>query len=134
MIEVCIYRNINGSISKYWINGHSRFSRLPKLVDFILRNLYSKQYAGYPEAGRDVVCAAVSSIAQTPVIGLKEVVNLHIGLETDEKTGYLECILPEHISAEDRIKADIILETMYLSLKNVEKQFSKLVKVVEMEV
>lgn len=42
----------------------------------ILR-LAIRGHAGYAEAGRDVVCAAVSAIAQTALLGLEERLGLH---------------------------------------------------------
>jgi uncharacterized protein YsxB (DUF464 family) len=82
--------------------------------------------------GGDVVCAAVSAVTQSAVIGLKEVAGIEPGLEIEK--GYLECILPEEIDERQREKADTILETMVLALKDIEEQYGKHVSVNETEV
>lgn len=127
-----VYRDNDGNIVKYVVEGHARYLKLPKFIEYLMRMLFIKEHSGYPEAGSDVVCAAVSSIAQSAVIGLTEVLGLKAGIDTEE--GYLECILPAEIDGGNRIKANVILDTMVLSLKNLEEKYIKLIKIIEMEV
>ncbi|RJX18496.1 MAG: ribosomal-processing cysteine protease Prp [Ammonifex sp.] len=49
-------------------------------------------HTDYSEAGSDIVCSAVSAVAQTTVIGLKETVYLEVLVQMDE--GRLACRLP----------------------------------------
>jgi hypothetical protein len=110
MIHAEIFKDENGNIVKYKIYGHS----------------------GYAKAGSDIVCAAVSSVSQAAVLGLTRVLGIQVGLEI--KDAYLECILPEKLDECIRQKANVILETMVLTLKEFEDQYSKYVQVLEQEV
>lgn len=132
MTEVRIYRDNKNNVVKYIVSGHARYGKLPGFIEYIMRLFLIRGHAGYPEAGKDVVCAAVSSIAQSAVIGLKQVLGLQLGIEIGD--GYLECVLPENISDAEREKAGIILETMVFSMKDLENQYGKLIRVIETEV
>lgn len=122
MVRVNIYRNKQGCIVKYLVEGHACYSNSGNAPRFMRRFL----------RGGDVVCAAVSAVTQSAVIGLKEVAGIVPGLEIEK--GYLECILPEEIDEKQREKADTILETMVLALKDIEEQYGKHVSVNETEV
>ncbi|NLY43667.1 MAG: ribosomal-processing cysteine protease Prp [Clostridiaceae bacterium] len=118
MIIVEIYRNKMNDIEKFVIRGHS----------------------GYARAGSDIVCAAVSSVSQAAVLGLTEVLGLKIGLKIEEDSGfkgsgpYLECILPSDLDSNFREKANILLQTMFLTIKSIEEQYSEYVQILEQEV
>ena len=75
------------------------------------------------------MCSAVSVLAQTTLIGLGEVVGLDVKYRIED--GYLECKLPEVLSDMDRIKAQAILKTMYMGLRNIQESYSKYVDIVE---
>lgn len=132
MVKVHIYKDNKGNVVKYILSGHARYSKLPKFFEYLARLFLIKEHTGYPEAGKDVVCAAVSSVAQAAVVGLKEVLGLHVGLKIED--GYLECVLPDDITEEEKERAGIILKTMVIALKNIEMQYKNLLYVIEMEV
>ncbi|MDK2799418.1 MAG: uncharacterized protein PWP27_793 [Clostridiales bacterium] len=114
MIHIEVYKDQHNNIVKFKIYGHS----------------------GYSKIGSDIVCAAVSSVSQTAVLGLTDVLNIQIGLEIEDskKGSYLECILPEHLDSNTREKANVILETMYLGLKNFKNQYGQYIRILEQEV
>ncbi len=72
-------------------------------------------HAGQGAAGRDVVCAAVSALTQTAVLGLRR----RLGLDPRVRMGggWLECRLPAPLPAESARGAADILETMVLGLE-----------------
>ena len=78
----------------------------------------------YAEAGEDVVCAALSSVVQTAVLGLMSVVGINVSYETDAETGYLKAILPKSLTKSDAHDADIILRTAYLGVSDLYETFS----------
>lgn len=78
----------------------------------------------YADQGEDIVCAALSSVIQTAVLGLMRVVGVNIGYETDEKTGYLKAILPKTLKKSDAHDADVILRTAYLGVSDLHETFS----------
>ena len=78
----------------------------------------------YAEEGGDIVCAALSSVIQTAVLGLMRVVGIDIGYETNAETGYLKAILPKSLSGSDEHDADVILRTAYLGASDLYENFS----------
>ncbi|MGI5908087.1 MAG: ribosomal-processing cysteine protease Prp [Christensenellales bacterium] len=89
-------------------------------------------HTDYSEAGSDIVCSAVSAVAQTTVIGLKETAYLEVLVQMEE--GRLACRLPAFSPQQARVNASILFETMLLGLKNIAGQYPEHVKVIEKEV
>lgn len=86
-----------------------------------------KGHAGARTGGEyDMVCAAISAIGYTALGGLDELceVNTHI-----ESEGNLSMKLPKGMTIEARAKAQIILKTMVIGLKQIENQYSKHIQV-----
>lgn len=103
MITVTINRPDN-EITGFVVDGHAKFK----------------------PHGEDIVCAAVSVLTQTALLGLGQyIVGIDYKIET---TGHLECNLPE-LDGVDSIRAEAILETMVLGLKNIEKNYPGYIEV-----
>lgn len=81
-------------------------------------------HTGYGVFGEDIVCASLSSIVQTAVLGLLMVAQIDIGLDRDESRGYLKLVIPEDLSSDARMKADIILDTMLCGISDLHEGFS----------
>lgn len=94
MISIVITRDINSNISDFDITGH----------------------ASAAKPGEDIVCAAVSVLAQTTLLGLHHVVKVEIEFERD--SGDIFCRMPEGLTPEKREAANILLETMVIGFKN----------------
>jgi uncharacterized protein YsxB (DUF464 family) len=109
MIKANIIRDHNGLIWEFTIKGHS----------------------GFAAKGKDIVCAAVSAVAYTAAGALAELAGVS---DYTEKDGFMKCSIPPGISAENRTKADIILETLAIGLKQIEEAYKEYVVVVEEEV
>ena len=92
-----------------------------------LTGLEMKGHSGYAPQGEDIVCAALSSVVQTAVLGLMQIVGINVKLERDEKRGYLNMILPE-LDEASRHDADIILGTMLCGISDLHEGFSKYIK------
>ncbi|MGB9780080.1 ribosomal-processing cysteine protease Prp [Caldanaerobacter sp.] len=107
MIEVKVWRTPERGIYKFSIKGH----------------------AGYDEYGKDIVCAAVSAISQTAVLGIENIEGVKIRKKIEE--GNLEVEIEQALKEIDRIKLQAILETMLLGLKDVAQGYSDYVKVEE---
>ncbi|WP_418790732.1 ribosomal-processing cysteine protease Prp [Phosphitispora sp. TUW77] len=105
MIIVSIERS-NGTIRGYTVKGH----------------------AGYLPPGEDIVCAAVSMLTQTTLLGLmrfiKEGLSYHI-----DSLGTLTCRLPEELSKKEQLQAQAILETMVMGLKNLQGNYKGYIRV-----
>ncbi|MCX8104176.1 MAG: ribosomal-processing cysteine protease Prp, partial [Candidatus Bipolaricaulota bacterium] len=75
----------------------------------------------------DLVCAGVSSILQTAVLGLEEYLKLRTKVEQEK--GYLSCQLERDIFLNREI--DAILETMVLGLRAIAREYPEYLKVEE---
>lgn len=84
-------------------------------------------HTGYGMEGEDVVCAALSSIVQTALLGLLQVVGVNVGYTTDEKRGYLKMTLPDDLDKNRRHECDIVLNTMLLGVADLNQGFSDFV-------
>lgn len=101
MILIDVYRNKNNHITQCTVKGH----------------------AGYEEHGKDIVCAAISGIVCTAVLGMQQVAKVDGIYETS--SGY-SSIRP--LESENE-KIQTIFETMVLGLTEISKQYSHYVKV-----
>lgn len=88
-----------------------------------------KGHSGYAEEGKDLVCAAVSAVSQTALLGLLKVCGLDVSYEVDD--GYLKVVLPDEVSEEKRLKAEVILLTMREGLKDIADGYPRFVKLEE---
>lgn len=86
-------------------------------------------HSDYADEGEDIVCASISSITQTALLGLKVVANVEVESLRDDDIGYLKFKLSDNLGKVKRHECDMILDTMYAGLKDIESGFSKYVKV-----
>ncbi|MBQ3552326.1 MAG: ribosomal-processing cysteine protease Prp [Clostridia bacterium] len=86
----------------------------------------------FAEYGSDIVCSAISAIAQTCVLGLSEHLNLDIACVIEE--GYMYCMLDSAIADSDWSLAEILFETMLLGLKSIALSYANNLKIIEREV
>ena len=86
-------------------------------------------HTGYAGFGKDIVCAGVSSITQTAVLGIKELTNQNHTFNVNEKVGYLKLELIDiDKNSADFNNAQLILKTMYLGIMNLQEQYPKYIK------
>ena len=98
MVRVTVERASDGGISGFKASGHT----------------------GCGTAGQDIVCAAVSALTQTAVLGLQD--HLGIAVALTAGPGLLQCRLPAGVPDASRLRAQDILETMCLGLEAVAAQ------------
>jgi hypothetical protein len=106
MISVRFYKAEDGNIKGFSIDGH----------------------ANYGDEGSDIVCAAVSMVAQTTALSLQELLNIPIQLEMDK--GNMVCFLPDEYE-RSRDDAQLLLRAMELGLKNIEQGYKGNIRVIE---
>lgn len=100
MIIAKIYKDKNNYIRRYSISGHSN----------------------YAEHGSDIVCAAVSALAQTTLISLVEVCGLEeksIDYKIDDQLGLLDVSLPKDIEASKLEKSQILLKSLVVGMYSI---------------
>lgn len=110
MIKIRIERDHNQYISEFKITGHA--------------------YADEP--GKDIVCAAVSMLTQTIILGLSEVLKIQVSYEIAD--GYLACWIPQGLSQRDRQQVNNLLDTMVLGIRNIQESYSQYIIVHDKEV
>ena len=94
--------------------------------DDSIREITVSGHAGYATHGKDVVCAAVSSIAQTALLGLMRYED-KVEYQREED-GYLRIVVPE---GKNHSIAQAIAETAVLGLKDIASGYGTFVKVEE---
>ncbi|MEG1525374.1 MAG: ribosomal-processing cysteine protease Prp [Clostridia bacterium] len=90
-------------------------------------------HANYDEAGRDIVCSAVSALTQTCILGLTDVIGLHAGVSIDENDG-ITCVIEKDIAPEQTEKAMLLFQTMAAGLSAIRKAYPKNLKIRNREV
>ena len=102
MIQIDVFRTTDGKISEYRVHGHS----------------------GTEERGSDIVCAGISALAQTALLGLGE--HLHRDMEYSvDPSGDLHMKL----RGEPDDLTQAILETMHLGFAEIEKASPSAVRI-----
>lgn len=84
-------------------------------------------HAGYSKSGEDIVCAALSSVIQTAILGLCNVAKIDCKYSINDDLGCLELEIP-NLGKEDRHNADLILETMLCGIADLHEGYSKYIK------
>ena len=79
---------------------------------------------GYGESGEDIVCAGVSTLIQSALLGLLQVAQINVKYRVNEAEGSLRFTLPENLSPQERHDADVILNTMLCGLKDFYTEYS----------
>lgn len=91
----------------------------------------ARGHTGYADHGEDIVCAAVSALTQTAVLGLEE--TLAIAAEVAIEDGQLSCFLPKFLDQEKWEHGQILLDTVFRGLKAIADEYGQFVKVEEVE-
>ena len=85
-------------------------------------------HTNYGEKGEDIVCASLSSIVQTAVLGLLMVVGIELDMKRDDKRGYLRFTLPEKLNDKQNTQAAAILDTMFCGISDLNESFSDFIE------
>ena len=90
-------------------------------------------HSGYAEAGNDIVCASISSLAESLIVGIKEVLKIDANANITEEEASLEISLPESLNKEDLERSQILFKTFELSVRGVAKEYPKYIKIKEIK-
>lgn len=91
-----------------------------------------KGHSGFAEAGQDIVCAAVSVLAQTGANALEKLVGVEPEIQLED--GYLQVMLPKNLQESEREQAKTIFETILVGLEDVVEAYPRYVKLKYREV
>ncbi len=104
MINISLIHK-NGNIVKIKVYGHSE----------------------YDISGRDIVCAAVSSLSQSLIVGLQKVICGDFFYEVDEESADLYIDVSKY-NEENLRDAQILFMTFKYTLEEIIKEYGKYVK------
>ena len=97
-----------------------------------IRGFLASGHAGGKKIrGYDLVCCAVSALTQTGVNALEAVAKATPVVEV--RYGYLKCILPDEMTAEQSEKAQIVLQTVMTGLTDIQKIYPNLIRIQQEE-
>jgi uncharacterized protein len=82
---------------------------------FRLSSVFSEGHAESGEPGEDVVCAAVSAILQSALLGLTDVA--HVDVTSTVKSGHMSMAWPENVRDREDVRA--IMMTAELSIESI---------------
>ena len=99
-----------------------------KRIDNKIVSVECDGHTGYSVEGEDIVCSALSSIVQTAVLGLLQVAKINVNYEILDQNAHLKVSLPSELTSIERHDADIILETMFLGVCDLNEGFSDFVE------
>lgn len=85
-------------------------------------------HTGYAEHGKDIVCAGISCITQTAILGIKNIAKAKHKFLLREEDGYLFLELTENQNTTNFRDAQVILNTMMCGLEDLQKQYPKYLK------
>jgi hypothetical protein len=85
-------------------------------------------HTNYGEKGEDIVCASLSSVVQTALLGLLVVAGVEIDMSRDDERGYLKFSLPQKIGEREMDKCQTILETMLCGVSDLYTGFSDFIE------
>ena len=106
MTHITITKDVFGNISQVICDGHTN----------------------YGVSGEDIVCSALSSIVQTAVLGILNLVQVDLNLKRDEKKGYLSFNVPKNLSSSEMHDVNLILNTMLCGISDLREGYSDFIE------
>ncbi|MCM3114978.1 ribosomal-processing cysteine protease Prp [Neobacillus sp. MER 74] len=106
MINITIYRTESGTIHSFEMSGHALFA----------------------DRGKDIVCAGVSAVSVGAINAIHELTGVTPDLE-HRADGFLRCVIPEGLPENTQEKVQILLEGMAVSLRAIEEEYGKHIKI-----
>lgn len=84
-------------------------------------------HSGYAQRGNDIVCAGISAVVQTTILGLQDVLGIDCtGAQAD---GELHCALPADLPHESADLAELLLRTMLAGLTALAEAYADYVRI-----
>lgn len=87
------------------------------------------ELTGHADAGaygEDIVCAGISAITETALLGITDVLKLDAAWT--HESGHMRCELSRETAGEDLMKAAIVFNTMIAGLESLRQAYPKSLK------
>jgi uncharacterized protein YsxB (DUF464 family) len=85
-------------------------------------------HTGYNDSGKDILCAAISSISQSACLGITKVLKVNAVITRNDKKGFLKMVLPKNLDQDKLEQVQVILKTMQISLEDLLFDYSDYIK------
>lgn len=82
-------------------------------------------HAGFAPSGSDIVCAAVSALTLTCANALESVANIQVKVKRRPKDAYLQVLLPESLTEEQRHDSQVLLKCLQQGIGDLAGQYPK---------
>lgn len=89
-------------------------------------------HANSDDYGKDIVCAAVSVITQTILLGISEILEDDFNYSVSKGDLYFE--IPEKMIYEDEIRINTLTHTLMLGLQNIQNNYEDYIDIIKEEV
>ncbi len=90
-----------------------------------LYSITCKGHTGKAFSGEDVLCSAISALVQSTYLGISKVLGLDVKFKKEEKKGEFSF----ELSKQQAKIANVLMQTLYISLKDIEIGNEKFMKV-----
>lgn len=87
-----------------------------------------KGHSTQGQKGNDILCAGVSTLAQSIVLTMKTVLKLNIGVE--KKDGYLYCGIPDSLDKQEKLGVDLLIMTMVTGIQDLKNQYPNEIEII----
>ena len=94
----------------------------------LIKSVSIKGHAFYDTYGKDIVCAGISCITQTAVLGIKKLTNIKTNYVVDKNKGYLKLELTDIEDTQDFHDSQVMLNCMLCVIEDLYKQYPKYIK------
>ncbi len=91
----------------------------------------AKGHSGYAPVGSDIVCSAISVLTQNLINSLQKILKITPVYRIDESIPFLTVSIPNDISKEDYEKAQILVKSAVLGIRDVADSYSKYIRIKE---
>lgn len=104
-------------------------------AEFIYAEKLIKKFrlSGHAESGpfgHDLVCSAVSALSIGTVNNLTRIATIEPKISANEdEGGFLEVTLPDNLKVDQKEKAEILLQSLYYSLSDIEQEYGKYISI-----
>ena len=97
-----------------------------------LKYIHVSGHANSDDYGKDIVCAAVSVITQTILMGISEILKDNFIYNINK--GDLSFEIPEKMLYEDELRVDALTHTLTLGLQNIKNNYTNYIDIIKEEV
>ena len=112
------------------MRSHGTTVTFVKRSDGALIGFSSEGHSGYAEAGKDIVCAAISALTQTALAGLKDVAGIPVMFDVDDNRAFIEVLTTPEATDEHIRQAQLLLKTLNEGLQAIQREYPRNLRII----